>query len=377
MCSDKITCFGSPHSKKMGKCLLKGVAIRPRELYNVMATLKVEKILDSNSVWLLGKRDCPNPSFREVELYIEKFDPIIPIIKMSTLLSGKGSSCQLYINGTTFFYIGIAKHIYFRFLSWYNLYRSLRQYREDKHNLHIIRLPEVEGDFRFPEFERQLFGDVIPLETLGQYDSVCFESVELVSWAYGAPLFRCKMDGAALKRKCLKCDGKGLNTDVAAFRDHIITGCSLQDKDSDTKMKRITVIERKRYERFKGDPVKKFKRIWINSEELMNRLKLSFPEVNVTGMYAETLPICDQIKLLHETDVLIAMHGAGLVHLWWLQPKAKVVELVPKSQRGNAAFTTLAKHLGRTHRLINKVTEKGAIVTVDVNKIIAEVKTLI
>lgn len=381
VCSDRITCYGTAHSKKMGTCTLQRVGIDPTALYNVMTTLKVEKILDSNSVWLLGKRECPNPSFRDMETHMEKFDPIVPMVKMSTLVSNRGKSCQLYINGTTLLYVGMAKHIYFRFLSWYNLYRSLRQHSEEKNNLHIIRMPEIEGQFMFPEFERKLFGEVIPLENLTSYENVCFETLELVSWAYGAPMFRCKMDGAAMKKRCLTCSGAGLSTDLTSFREHIITGCSLKDDDTSnregSKTKKITIIERKRYERYKGDPVKKFRRIWTNSEDLINKLRETFPQASVTGLYAEALPICEQIRIMHKTDVMIAMHGAGMVHLWWLQKRGVILELVPKSQRGNAAFITLAKHLGRTHKIINSVKEKGAIVTVDINKIVSEVKKFI
>lgn len=364
----------------MGTCIMRGgVAVRPKPLYDVMAVLKIEKILNSQSLWLLGQDLSQQPLFRDAELYMEKYDPILPIIKMSTLSSqaSRNSSCQKWINGTTFFYIGMAKHIYFRFLSWYNLFRSLREHEEERANINIVRLPEIEGEFLFPELERNLFGNVIPIETLKE-DVVCFETIVLVSWAYGAPLFRCKMDGATTKRKCLKCEGKNLNTDLVIFREHVLSACSIQDRTSDYReTKTITVIERKRYERFEGDSQKKFNRIWTNSAELILQLRETFPHINVTGVYTEDLPICDQIRLVHNTDLLIAMHGAGLVHLLWQQENAKVLEIVPKSQRGNAAFITLAKHIGRTHKTMNRVKEKSAIVTVDINKVIEEVKTLL
>ena len=378
VCTSRITCLGNKHSKKMGTCILNRVGVRPSLLHKAMTTLKVENILKSKSVWLIPNHFCQNSHFRNIEKYMEIFDPILPIVKMSSIIRSD-EECNVWLRGTTFFYVGMSKHIYFKFLGWYNLFKSIRSNGNQHMNINIIRLPEPEGEFLFTELERRLFGNVIPLQNLSNLGVVCFESLVLVSWAYGAPMFRCKMDGSALRKKCLQCDGTGLDTDLVAFRQHVLAGCSIEDPPltGDRKTKIITVIQRKRYERFKGDPLKKFKRVWTNSDQLIEKIKRTFPTVQVRGIYAELLPICEQIRLIHETDVLVAMHGAGMVHLWWQQSHGKVLELVPKSQRGNAAFITLSKLLGRTHKALNKVTEKGQNVQVDINKAIQELKMLV
>ena len=376
VCPNRLTCYGSQHSKKMGKCTVHQMAIQPKTLYDVLKTLKVKKIVSSESVWLLDSgQSCSNPNFHDIGHYMEVDDIIMPIVKMATSVKSKGK-CNHWVNGTTFFYVGMAKHIYFKFLGWYNLFRSLRQYNYLE-NYTIIRLPETSGNFAFEEYEHQLFRNVIPLETLKD-EVICFNSVELVPWAYSCPLFRCKMDGVSLKRKCLECNGIDMKTDLIAFRDHVISSCSLHDETPKRNgIKTITIIERKQYERFNGDKAKKFHRIWTNSDEFISTLRTTFPQVNVTGVFAEKLDICDQVRIAHNTDLLIAVHGAGLVHLWWQQSHGQVLELVPRSQRGNAAFVTLSKLIGRKHKLCNQVKEKGNNVTINIKKVIEEVKTLI
>lgn len=376
VCPNRLTCYGSQHSKKMGKCTVYQMAIQPKILYDVLRTMKVKKIVGSESVWLLDSgQSCSNPNFHDIGHYMEVDDIIMPMIKMSTSVKPKGE-CSRWLNGTTFFYVGMAKHIYFKFLGWFNLFRSLRQYNYLQ-NYTIIRLPEIEGNFAFGDYEHQLFQNVIPLETLKD-EVLCFNSVELVPWAYSCPLFRCKMDGVSLKRKCLECNGLDMQTDLIAFRKHVISSCSLQDETTKRNgIKTITIIERKQYERFNGDKAKKFRRIWTNSDEFISTMKKTFPQVNITGVYTEKLNICDQVRIAHNTDLLIAVHGAGLVHLWWQQSNGQVLELVPRSQRGNAAFVTLSKLIGRKHKLCNQVKEKGNNVTININKVIEEVKNLI
>jgi hypothetical protein len=363
----------------MGACTLSGVWIEPQTLANSTSTLEVDKIMKSDSIRLLvGENQCKvNIDFKEIEGYMEKYDPSLAMVKMSAIGNPvEYKRCQRWLNGTTFLYVGPAKHIYFKILSWYNLFLSLRNHG-NRDYINIIRLPDNEGNFLFPELEKRLFTGAIPIEDLGE-QTICMQSLKLVPWAYGCPLFRCKMDGQALKKKCLKCEGKSDTvTDLVAFRRHILSGCNLEDRDPAPKPTTITVIQRKRYERFKGDLSKKFRRIWTNSDELIEELKKAFPSVNVKGVYMETLEICEQIKISRDTDILIAMHGAGLVHLWWQPSNGKTLELVPPSQRGNAAFQTLSTLLGRKHYhiLSNKVTEKKSIVTVDIQKAIKEIKS--
>ena len=104
----------------------------------------------------------------------------------------------------------------------------------------------------------------------------------------------------------------------------------------------VTVISRKPYTRWKGDEAEKdFHRVLENEDELVERLQSVRKELNlhVNVVHLETMKICEQIKSSASSDILIGVHGAGLVHLWWLIKKhATIIELEPSSQAGNPSF---------------------------------------
>ena len=378
--SNRITCYGSKYNKKIGTCTITQIAVKPSKLYDA---IRNQKVMHSQSSWLVQQQQhltnhpCSKPNFNDIETYMEPGDYIRPFVKMSALEVPKGQ-CNVWLKGTTFFYMGMENHIYFRFLGWYNLHRTLLAHYNDLQNFTIVRIPEGNNTFLFPEYEQKLFPGVVRLQDFDE-NIVCFEKLVLVPWAYAATPFRCKMDGAALRQKCSTCDGHGIENDLKSFRRRVVSACSLTDNDSVKKNKKtkVIVIKRKQYNRRIGDVPKVFPRVWQNSDEVVERIQSEFPNANVTGIYAEDLSLCDQVALAHDTDVLIGMHGAGLVHLWWLQKHAVIVELIPRSQRGNAAFITLAKLLGIKHKGFTQVLEKKTIVNVNVNLLLKDLSSLI
>ena len=75
----------------------------------------------------------------------------------------------------------------------------------------------------------------------------------------------------------------------------------------------------------------------LNADQMMAEFSTSF-KVNVTYFYGEDHSVCEQVKLVHDADILIGMHMAGLVHVWWLQKNALLFEIVPKEKADNQAF---------------------------------------
>ena len=55
-------------------------------------------------------------------------------------------------------------------------------------------------------------------------------------------------------------------------------------------------------------------------------------EVRLRSAYMEDLDICEQVRIAHESDVIIGVHGAGLVHSWWMRKGAILMELVPRDK---------------------------------------------
>ena len=340
--SDRIVCQGSPYNNLMATCTLHKAALIPQKLNN-------------GGIWLQRSEEpsslqCDDTDYTALGKYVEESNFIVRLVKTAGQNSTRGE-CSFTTSDTVYLYVGDAVHIYFKFLAWYNLFKSI----EDNGGGHptVLRLPNGNIPFAFPEMEKSLFQNAIALEDVAESDSVhCFEKLVLVPWSFASVLFRCKMSRTLLSQ-CIKCNGKGLaNTTFMKFRQKVLNACSLQDSERDGNkgtLNKIVVILRKPYEQYNGDSPKKFLRLLVNSEELLKKLNSTFVNTSVIPAHMEDLSLYEQIQLAHTADVLVGVHGAGLVHLWWLQDHALMFEIVPRTQVGNPTFKMLSTLTGRRY----------------------------
>ena len=67
----------------------------------------------------------------------------------------------------------------------------------------------------------------------------------------------------------------------------------------------------------------------FNEAEIYSALYEKYPHFCIRGFLFETLPMSEQLKIIKNTDVLIGMHGAGLIHTLYLPNTAGLIELFP------------------------------------------------
>lgn len=371
--SDRIVCYGTPHDPSMSSCTLRGVALVPKSAF----------YLDEfESIWLKREtpeeaRQCDSLSYTDFEKHVDQGDYLERISKKAGSTPPKGK-CEITIPGTSFVYVGFASHIFFKFVVWYNLFKSMKE-NNAPGTAYVIRLSKGKTPFTFPEMEKWLFPGLIPVEDIESPTSIyCFEKLVLVPWTYTSALFQCKNKGY-LRESCYKCNGSGLEgTAVAEFRRKVLSACLLSDYSPVSALqtpRKIVVVLRRPYHRFIGDYPQRFTRILTNSDELIEGLKGEFPTTNVTAVQMEGLSLCEQIKLAHEADVLMGVHGAGLVHLWWMHRQAVMFELLPQAQVSNPTFRMLSTLTGqRYHEHLIPDSYNDATVTVDVAKVVTEMR---
>ena len=113
----------------------------------------------------------------------------------------------------------------------------------------------------------------------------------------------------------------------------------------------VVVIKRKPYLRHGLDHPNLFQRILSNEDELITALmhNISRGFLNVTSVYMEELDICSQVKVAHSADILIGVHGAGLVHSWWIRESGMLLELVPLNKLDRPTYRILAGLTGRKY----------------------------
>lgn len=360
--NDRVVCHTSPYDNNMGMCSVQWLAVDTQALYSTLRK-GTGGLPSSNALWLIWDsyvNPCYSADFTDLERHVTGGDYMKQLVKTSILSTPK-AQCTTWMNGTTFFYMGFDVHIYFKFLSWFNLHNSLLNYFNDQGALpsRVVRVPETTNEFMFPEFEQNLFAElpVVSMKELSSTEGkevVCFERVTMSPWAFASSLFRCKMS-SQLKRKCYQCNGNSLSgTTLDMFRKRALRACSIDDSPDhvhtwDGTVRNIVVQVRTQYHRFSGDSETKFSRVLMNPEELVDGLKKAFPVASVQMMHAEDIPVCEQVQMAHDADVFIGVHGAGLVHLWWMRDHTLLFELNPRSQLGNPTFKMLSFLAGRRY----------------------------
>ncbi|ELK07757.1 hypothetical protein PAL_GLEAN10022130 [Pteropus alecto] len=101
-----------------------------------------------------------------------------------------------------------------------------------------------------------------------------------------------------------------------AFTDYDVIHLKTYDSKRDGKI-RVTILARST----------EYRKI-LNQNELVNALKtVSTFEVQIVDYKYKELGFLDQLRITHNTDIFIGMHGAGLTHLLFLPDWAAVFEL--------------------------------------------------
>ncbi|XP_012590488.1 PREDICTED: EGF domain-specific O-linked N-acetylglucosamine transferase isoform X2 [Condylura cristata] len=110
------------------------------------------------------------------------------------------------------------------------------------------------------------------------------------------------------------CQNTGL---FRAFSQHVLYRLNITQEGPKNGKIRVTILARST----------EYRKI-LNQNELVNALKtVSTFEVQIVDYKYKELGFLDQLRITHNTDIFIGMHGAGLTHLLFLPDWAAVFEL--------------------------------------------------
>ena len=357
-----IKCYRNVKSTRMAYCILEDVFMSaPRKLGS-----------GSNLILLTGgEKNCPTIELSGLHKTTENGDPVRKIVDGVVSRTPKTNSvCQEWINKTAFLYSGDQNiHTYFRMNAYLNLHKAI--IREGVAPGEFVIIRHNSGfKYLFSEWERKLFPEMTHVDELPN-KTICFRKLILVPGAFACIVFRCKME-SNVRGPCFDCKGRGLyGNSLYSFRHRVITSCGLQDEEHHVG-NRITIVSRTPYKRWRND--NNFQRVLSNEDDLVKTLRRNFPNTNVTVAHMEALDICTQIGLAHDADVVMGVHGAGLVHFWWLQEDGLAVELNPTFQTGNPSFKMLSTLSGRNYMSVT-ATGSQHLVTVNVDSVIKQLKS--
>lgn len=86
-----------------------------------------------------------------------------------------------------------------------------------------------------------------------------------------------------------------------------------------------------------------------NMEEDLAYLQSQYPSHLVRAVSFEGLPFEEQLRIITGTDVLVAVHGAGNIHVLFLPADATLVEYIPQTFQDRRRFRYLAECLNITY----------------------------
>ncbi len=373
---DQVKCHGNAYSNTVATCLYQNLAVKPQEIQTMLPTDRDWEKPLSKSINLLqvNSVDCDSPSMENLVRRTQSRDyqsKITHHLPTSEKLSPK--ACDVWINKTTFFHVSNANHIYFRFLDLYNVHKALLDYGAPENNHQVVRIGNLGGNYMFPQFDKALFPGALTLEDLQDNGTVCFKRVILVPRSYQAIPFRCKMNHL-LKKHCFRCDAKGLtNSPLQTFRKRVLKACNIITEGTISDHPKIVIVSRKPYDRWPGDHTLNFKRVLVNEDEMVIKIQESFPNADMKILHMENISICEQVRYAAEADVILGVHGAGLVHFWWLRDEATGVELEPTFESSNPSFRMLTTLAGRKY-VSETIVGNSSRVEVDVEHLVNELK---
>ncbi|TYZ65261.1 hypothetical protein PybrP1_007099 [[Pythium] brassicae (nom. inval.)] len=99
--------------------------------------------------------------------------------------------------------------------------------------------------------------------------------------------------------------------------------------DTGASVVTVTVITRRPY------MGRKVQRVWRNEDEIVSRMRAEYADLHVAFESVEfvDLTLQKQMEVVVNSDVVIGMHGAGMVNVLWARPGMLVVEIFPKERR--------------------------------------------
>ena len=345
-----VECLGNSHSRSMGTCTLRNVMIIPQLLSRAMSDPDRPKFVSSEQAMVLLKEagsSCVNMTTDNIMTRVEGGDYILKVINHLRHEQLNTSMCTLWINETSFFFTAHRFHIYFRFLDYYNVHKLLKSSLSC--HPYLVRISGSDN-YHFPEFDQALFPEAKTLtleDLMAENAKICFKEVVLVPKSYASPLFQCK-NRVGLRSKCMDCDGSGLvGAEVNLFSKRVVEACTGKIPPKNGSL--IVLISRTPYLRSQRDDLTKFERVLDNEEELALAIRKSFNNSVVRIVHLENLTICEQIAYGHNADILLGVHGSGLVHLWWMKSKSLVYEMEPHYEVSNPTFRMLSRLTGHNY----------------------------
>ena len=123
-----------------------------------------------------------------------------------------------------------------------------------------------------------------------------------------------------------------------------------------TQQLQVRFIQRKPYR--SANKARQVGRMLLNEDAIIRKTAQVLPHADVQGVRMEHMSQREQIALMHRTDVVIGMHGAGMVNIGFMQAGARVIEIFPRAKR-RWGYRNLCQYIGLRYVDYRAGTDRG------------------
>jgi glycoprotein 2-beta-D-xylosyltransferase len=132
---------------------------------------------------------------------------------------------------------------------------------------------------------------------------------------------------------------------ITEFRADALAAMGIPTPDPSTKKAiTVTIISRRNY----GG--RRVQRRWLNEDEVLAAMREKYPSFNGMPIVIQSLEFVDltleqQMEISLNSDVVIGMHGAGMVNVLWTRPGTLVIEIFPRF-RYRWGYRNICQYIG-------------------------------
>jgi len=114
-----------------------------------------------------------------------------------------------------------------------------------------------------------------------------------------------------------------------------------------------------------------------NEQEVVSALEAVAPGAVVLAMNPAELTMREQVEIISKTDLLIGVHGAGMTYALLLPDGAHVIEMKPRSHRGEPHFKAMSNWAGLDYFAFTDNSGSDSALRVDVSKLASKAREML
>ena len=184
--------------------------------------------------------------------------------------------------------------------------------------------------------EKKIFENAIVVNTIS---AIGDDGLGLYGWE-GDP--SCINKTVSSNRPCI-------SSTLLLFRNFVLGRYGIQPKGGSSETCQLTFLVRKDYiahPRSNGNT----DRTIANLEDDVAYIRSEYPSCTVTIVSFEAMAFEEQLKIISQSDVLVAVHGAGNIHVLFLPFHALLVEYFPKGFYRRRRFQYISECLNISYQ---------------------------